>query len=141
MSTSRRRAARYRRQGGFVMLEALIAIGILGFTLVLVNANLASGWRARQRGEMEANAVAIASAKLIEAGVTSPLREGLATGYEDGYAWQIEVARHLAPQETTTRSRVPAWRLNVEVTWQEVGGAPRQRTVNFSTIKLGSGAP
>lgn len=122
------------------MLEALIAIGILGFTLVLVNANLSSGWRARMRGEMEANAVAIARAKLMEAGVSSPLREGIATGAEDGYAWQLEFVRHLSPQENSVRSRLPAWRVSVEVTWNDLGGASR-RAVNFSTIKLGSRLP
>lgn len=139
MSTDCRRVGRRRRQSGFILLEALIALGILGFTLVLVNSSVTSGWRARQRLELEANALAIARSRLTEAGVVSSLREGVETGFEGGYAWRLEIVRHAAPHEASVRSPLPAWWVNVQVTWPDNSGSP-QRTVELLTIKIGGAA-
>ena len=129
-------AVRKRRTGGFALTEALVALTILGMVLVLAHSTFASGWRAQRRIDGEGNAVAIARAKLANAGIETPLREGSYSGAESRHDWRVKIAPHEPASKSEQKSRIIAWRVRVEVDFAGSAAAERGR-VQLTTIKLG----
>lgn len=134
-------------QDGFVLIEALLAIGILAVALVLVNSAFASVWRSQHLGERESTALSMARGLLNEVGVVTPLAEGESAGVENGYAWRIEIVRHAAGRELPAPARVPAWWATVEISWavtpQGSGTSANSalRRLSLTTLKLTRPAP
>ena len=131
-------ADRVRRRGerGFVMIEALIALAILGATLILVNRTFAAGWMSQQRADQEVMARSVARAVLAETGATAPLRAGVMMGEEEGIAWRVEVSAYDAGGGAAVRPRIPAWWVVVDVRWQD-SGSRTEKSLELKTLKLG----
>jgi hypothetical protein len=136
----RRPAPRARRpegQRGFAVTEALVALAILGAALALIYQAMASGWGAVRRTGLDAQAVAIAMARLETVGREIPLAEGSTQGRDDVFAWKIDISRHAMPGLVASQPQIPAWWVKAEVTWQVLGNAPARR-VEFTTLRTAS---
>ncbi len=132
--------ARRRSVDGFVLIEALVALAILGATLVLVNRTLAAGWTLQHRVDLEVQARGVARAVLTEMGATSPLRSGVTTGVEQGINWRVEVSPYDAGGASAVRPRIPAWWVVVVVRWQDASSG-KEKSLELTTLKLGMGTP
>jgi type II secretory pathway pseudopilin PulG len=109
---------------GFVLLEALVALAVLGLALaVLMPAGIGA---VRQLREAEALGRANLAAQSLMAGVgvaeETPLRPGITSGrLGDGTAWRIEVRALPAP----SRGNWQPWAVAVVV--DDAGGRPLAR--------------
>lgn len=133
-------APRERHGAGFVLAEALVALGVLALVIALSQATFASGWRAQNQAAGEDGAVAIARMHLAAAGIESPLREGMISGSDGKYDWRIDVTRYDPPWKGTGKPRLAAWWVDVEVTFAHPA-SPLPRSVNLKTLKLEGRTP
>lgn len=136
MSSGRNSCRRARRQGGFAILEALIAMVIFAAVLVLVHQTLASGWSAARRVALENKAVGLARALMASVGPEQTLREGAIAGREHGMRWRVDISRYALTGRTIETPRLAAWWVTVEVAWHESPLAA-ERVVALTTLKLG----
>lgn len=127
-------------QEGFAVMEALVALAILGAALALIYQTMAAGWGAVRRTGLESKAVAAAMSRLEAAGRETPLTEGSTTGTENGLDWRVDVSRYVQPGLVVAAPPLAAWWVKVEVTWREPpASAPRK--VAFTTVKLAGTLP
>ena len=131
---------RRRRERGFTLIEALVALGVLAATIALVTRTFAGGWYAVRQGGLETRAVAVAKAQLDAVGLEVPLAAGTRSGAEGDVRWQIQVSPYATPDQPTARPRLPAWWVRVDVTWPH-GAFGADRTLTLTTVKLGGRAP
>ena len=93
----RHRTARQCRQGGFTLLEVLVAFVILLMAFAVLMRIFGTGARGLAATDDVNRAVAFAQANLAEVGVTEPLQEGESGGeLPGGFAWQ----RRIVPYPT-----------------------------------------
>jgi len=133
-------APRERHDAGFMLAEALVALGILALVIALSQATFASGWRAQNHAAGEDGAVAIARMHLAATGVESPLRAGMSSGSDGKYDWRIDVARYDPPGQGAGKPRLAAWWVSVAVTSTQPA-SPLPRSVTLKTLKIGGRTP
>lgn len=113
-----------RRDAGFTLIEALVALAILGVALAAVLRAYGAGFRAAERAEAQTQALLIAESKLAEAAAT--VREaGELRGTEGAYAWRVTAAPHEAEGADK-----PLLRLEVRVAGPDGG------EVRLATLRL-----
>lgn len=123
------------RQGGFALIEGLLAVVLLSATVVLINSALGSGWHGLRRSGDAQAATAIAMAQLAAAGRETELRESSSEGDEQGYRWRVAVTRHMVASVVPANERHAAWRVTVTVSWQD-HALSGTRSVELETVKL-----
>ena len=80
-----------KREAGFTLIEALVALAVLGVVLAAVLRAYGAGFRSAERAETRTQALLIAESRLAEAAAS--LREpGEASGAQGPYAWRIVAA-------------------------------------------------
>src|SRR5262245_39991089 len=115
-------------QGGFSLLEVLIALAILGTAIVAAIQGVSQGLRLLKVSGDQQQATAVADQKARE--VTS-LVEGTDSGSEGRFSWQ-RVTRVPDTPELNPADAPPKWRvfeIAVAVTWDE------QRRVDVITLR------
>lgn len=135
-----------RRQGGFTLLEVLVALVILSVAVVATLQLFGGGLRlARTAGDHVA-ATVLATAKLAEVGA-GPLEEGATEGSEGEYRWTrrvtldpallpVEPAAQLTAEGTgAPAGTVRLARVSVEVQWG------KGRRVELATLRAWSTRP
>lgn len=130
------------RQGGFSLLEVLVAFVILalvGTTLFrLFGASLNNAGAADQYSR----AAIYAESRLTLAAAGYPLKEANDQGTSDDgrYAWSSRVEPYVAPGTTDDQTRLAQllpmqlWRLSVTVSWP--GDRGNQRSITLSTVRM-----
>ena len=113
---------------GFTLLEALVAMAILGLVLAAALPLMAGGLRRQADAPKVVLALAQAENLLAGAGVATPLVVGRRQGVFQGLDWQLTVAPVPAMHN---EARLAAFRVTAEVAHPR--GAAR---VRLSTIKL-----
>jgi general secretion pathway protein I len=117
-----------RGQGGFTLLEVLVAVAILGLTVVVSIQGFAAGLRLLKVSGDHQHAVLLADQKARE--VVRPTL-GSDEGSEGPYAWQRNV-RLLEAPDLVVPGRPTRWKvyeITVQVSWAE------QRQVEVATLR------
>lgn len=120
---------RSRVRSGFTVLEALIALVIVGFAVVATVEALGGGLRAERQVSHHLEAVALAESKMNELGAVERDSISLYAGGRDGvFAPPFGAYRWRATIETVSGAR-PLLRAGVTVTWR--GGSYALATVFY----------
>lgn len=80
-----------RGDSGFTLIEALVALAILGVALAAVLRAYGAGFRSAERAEMQTHALLLAESRLAEAAATLTA-PGESRGVAGGYAWRVTAA-------------------------------------------------
>ena len=84
---------RHRCDGGFTLLEVLIAFAILAVALTALIQAFSQGIHGSRVAEERAIAIMLARSKLAEVGKSIPLEESEhADKFKDGFGWRLSIA-------------------------------------------------
>lgn len=132
--------------GGFTLVEVLVALAIFALAFAGVFRAIDGGWTSLRRAQHTFEAVEVAKAQLAAAGITGPLVEGRREGVSpDGVSYAIEIRRRPAgpPSSGAATARTPAYPaydVSVSAGRAPAAGDPVPAVV-LSTIKLGERTP
>lgn len=124
----------HRGDAGFTIIEVLVAITILGISLILIFATFSQGLTALNVDRAYSTAVILAKSKMGEVDLLEELsggeEEGLSTG---GYLWRREITETLGRPGEEDERRTRLIHVRVVVSWSD---GPRQRRVALETLRL-----
>jgi general secretion pathway protein I len=123
-----------RADSGFTLVEVVIALGILAFSLSIMFWMLSNGIGQVRQADASARAVLLAQSVLAQIGADVPLRAGQATGqFPGGFGWHLNIESFGNPSD---RPQWPldAYTLTAEISWQDVS---ERRSITVRTLRLG----
>jgi general secretion pathway protein I len=123
-----------RVDSGFTLVEVVIALGILAFSLSVMFGIMSDGiWRVRQ-ADAGARAVLLAQSVLARIGADVPLRQGQTAGqFSGGFGWQLQIQAFGDPIDLPQRA-LSAYTVTAEVFWQDVS---ERRSVAIRALRIG----
>ncbi|BCU05675.1 type IV pilus modification PilV family protein [Allochromatium tepidum] len=126
---------RRRSQGGFSLLEVLVAFAILAVSLGVLLGIFSRATSATIASAQYSQAATLAESLLNLVGHEIPLEEGTVSGEtESGFSWELTLFElDLADEFPTTTLSVRAYRINATVLWFDAG---RPRRLMLATLKL-----
>ena len=125
-----------RGEAGFTLMEVLVAITILGMSLILIFAIFSQGLTALHVDRAYSTAVILAKSKMDEVDLLEELAEGEEGGSSPGgYGWSREITETLGQPEGLDERLTRLFRVRVVVSWPE---GSRQRRVTLETLRLWS---
>lgn len=120
--------------GGFTVIEALVALVLLGVALGVLQAGVTGGSQKNARAERELEALEMARSHLAEAGVAAPLQDGLAASGDNGiFSWRLTEAKR--PQALPAGEGAEGYWVTADVSWEEPQGRGPAH-VRLTTLKL-----
>ena len=119
-------AGRKTAPGGFTLIEIIVAIAILGISLVLVMQLFAGGLRAARTSCDYSRAVIHAKDKMEEI-MQDPVQDS--GEFDDGYKWEAEVFPYRENEDTAFN----LMKVKVKVSWPDV--MKNQRSVELVGLK------
>lgn len=128
-------------QGGFTLIEVLVALTILGLTLGSMFAAFSGALRNIDTAEHYVWAAAIADSRLAAVGYEIPLEAGEESrGTEGRFSWTVKVTPYRDAPDTdgaasSTDGAAPLYRVAVSVRWAQ---ALVEREVTLETLRTGS---
>ena len=121
------------RQGGFSLIEVLVAFFIFALVVGVALSAVSGAVRTADTSRDYSRAMTIAENKLARAGADISLEQGGADGTAgDDYRWELSVQR-LGSGGADDDLAVDAYRVQVWVSWQD---GRRERDVHLQTVKL-----
>jgi general secretion pathway protein I len=132
-----------RTQGGFSLLEVLVAFVVLAIVGTMLSGLYAGSLRNAAAAEDWSRATLVAESELSAAASVTPLRETTSSGVDgDGrYAWTATVAPYIAPGTSDNSlgaltQQMPTRLLRVSVDVTFAGPMGGDRKIALSTVKL-----
>jgi len=130
------------RTGGFSLVEALVALAIVGLILAATASVFGTGLSGHVAASDVDTALALAEEKLDTAGVVEALRPGTSEGtFADRFRWRLVVTRYEDKASSTADSPGLAFGLfHIETTigWRRGG---HERQVTLATLRLAPTSP
>ena len=121
-------------QRGFSLLEVLVAFAILSVSLGVLLQVFATGLRNAGVADDYTQATLYAESILAAYGREGPLSEGVREGsINDRFSWRGTVSAYAEDMPDPEKTRMRAWRVNVEVFWR---GLTQTRSVVLDTVRL-----
>lgn len=127
------------RNGGFTLLEVLLAFVIFALSFALVLEILGGSMRSTVRAKHDTEAALLAQSLMDMVGTEIPLVEGAMAGDSPGgYEWDMVISPYQPEPgqerllELSELSGTLLYWVDLEVRW---GSEPRVRNVQFSTVK------
>lgn len=121
-------------QGGFSLLEVLVAFAILSLALGVLLQVFATGLRNESLAEEYSQAAQYAESILAAYGRETPLGEGTREGsINDRFSWRGTVSAYGEGLPDPEKMRMRAFRIQVEVFWN---GSTQTRSVRLETLRL-----
>lgn len=127
-----------REDGGFTLVETLVALVIMIAAATMLYRGLSSGLRVSDAADGADAALLIAQQRLAAAGIETPLRAGRQEGAEGNVLWQVKLRPYIAAEETgeaAQAARLQAFWVTATVTWRDRRAA-RPRSLQLTTLKL-----
>jgi general secretion pathway protein I len=123
-----------RSQGGFSLLEILVAFSILALSLGVLLEIFSTALRGVALSEQYTKAALLAESTLGAVGADIPLETGTYSGdAEEGYSWLVSISPYQSEYlEPRSGYREPLV-VSVQVSWQDLG---RERRVQAHTMRL-----
>jgi prepilin-type N-terminal cleavage/methylation domain-containing protein len=134
------RSSQRSSQAGFTLIETIVALMLFAGVFILFYQGLSDGWRGIRRADLDAAAIALATAQLASAGVEQPLADGArSTGRQGVFGWEITIEKYTEPGDdriTDAGKGLAAYWVAVDITWP-AGPLQKPRTLRLKTLKLG----
>ncbi len=130
---------RYGGKTGFTLIEVVVAMAILGVSLILVIELFSGGLRLGRASEEYTRAGHYAQMKLEDIALTRQIEEGTEEGeFDSTYRWQMEIKKvEILPLESGTDYTPPAdlFQIQIRVIWHS--GRQEKTTVveTYKTVK------
>lgn len=127
-----------RQQGGFSLLEVLVAFSILAASLGVLLPVFQGGLRSTSIARDYNHALILAEAKLAEIAVTDFLNQQSNEGdFDDRFRWYSAIDEYATAESPSAIGALrAAYSISVTVSW---GDTPRTRSVVLTTLRLGNG--
>jgi general secretion pathway protein I len=138
----KRRSAR-RSEGGFSLIEVVVALALLGLILAVLSDSLRTGLGSAARAAALEPPLAVAEAKLAAVGVTERLVAGRTSGQDvRGIAWQVAIEEFRDDDFDGPSADAPGvpklYRVRVTVSWSQGGAA---RSLSLDSLRLAPVTP
>ncbi len=128
----RSKTLRYNGEQGFTLLETLIALTILAFSLAVIFQTLSSGIAGITRAERHGYAVLHAKSVMDRVGTTIALDEGRDVEYfDDGYQAEIVISSEEDPNRFSSQDVLNLYMVTVLVRWS----APHKGEYQLQSLK------
>jgi len=128
-----------RRKGGFTLVEVVVAMAVLGISLVLVIELFSGGLRLARASEEYTVAAQLARQKLEEISLNHQPEEGVKEGdFDHMYRWQVDVKKtELLPFGKETDYSPPAelYQIQVRIIWKSGNQERMTRIDTFKAVK------
>lgn len=130
---------RTRREGGFTLIEVVVAFALLALVLVTAFEVFATGMSRAADLDDRSRALAVAQSRLAAAGTEELFREGQTQGESDDrrFRWTTLITRSEEGQDPARAVQPPfvLFRVDVRVDW--LTGAGRDQNIVLSSLGLG----
>ena len=130
---------RLHGEGGFTLMETIVALIVFVACYVLIQQGLALGSRGISASQGELGALNVAQSLIAATGTESPLAEGRQTGVTGTYEWAVDVRRRETGAERKSyQGFLPqAYWVAVEVTWRDEA-TRTPRSLQLRSLKVGA---
>ncbi|WP_245232311.1 type IV pilus modification PilV family protein [Thiorhodococcus minor] len=124
-----------RHQGGFSLLEVLVAFAILAISLGVMMEIFSRASIITIASAQYSQAATLAESVLSEVGADIPLEEGITSGTTDsGFEWELSIQAVDVSEQYFTEPPATPYRVDATVLWRDAG---RARRMALSTLRLG----
>ncbi len=126
-------AARHKREkdGGFSLLEVLVATALMGVMLVVILEVLTSALRAQEASRSNTQAV-LAAEKVLAEYSEMNLAKGIYQGREGRFDYQVRLDPQLQVQYPMQNKKLVCSSLQVVVSWKEQG---KTKNLELETLR------
>jgi len=122
-------------QGGFSLLEVVVAFAILALSLGVLMQIFSRAMNTTALSGTYSRAATLAEARLNLVGLEIPLELGVHSGDpEDGFAWQVSIEDYY-PEELTWEVELQPYLVTSIVSWDSAEGT---RQVSLTSLRLGA---
>ena len=127
------------RQKGFTLIEVVIALAILGMSLIMIIELFSGGLRLGRTSGEYTTAVNYARMKMEEVRLKPPIEEGTEEGeFNDSYRWQVDVKKiDILPLEKDRDFDPPAelFQVKINIIWKSGGKERSMGLESYQTVK------
>ena len=133
---------RGKREGGFTLLEILVAFTLMALIIAVLLRVFSGGLQGIGLAEDYSRATSIAESTMARVGADIELKAGSSSGeVDDRYRWNVELRPYdppvdLQPGTTAVPFTLPVvmWEVIVQVGWSEYG---KDRSLSLRTLRVG----
>lgn len=122
---------------GFSLIEAIVALAIVGLALGATAGAFSTGLQGQQTAESVNGALALVESKIAEAEASPALRPGSSEGVSGGrYKWRVTITPYRDGNAGTVEKPDAASRLFRIAATAEWRDGHRQRQISLATVRL-----
>lgn len=119
---------------GFTLIEVLVAMSILGISLVVLLQLFSGGLKSSRLSDEYTRGIFYAREKMDEILLAEALTEGVIDGeFDDGFKWRAEALPLDIAEAADVRLPFRAFNITVDVRWTE---GDREKHFEISALKL-----